>query len=215
LQISQAFHTISLLLVQCTSAVAAKGEKKMSGAQAALQSEGKGRLLVVDDDDNHCWALMRSFEKRGYAVNSANCVPQALRVAETWRPQYTLLDLRMPGPSGLTLISRLRIVGNNMRIVVITGYASIATAVEAIKLGAVHYLTKPADADSIEAAFHRDRGNESIATCPQRLSVDRLAWEHIQGVLTENQGNISAAARALGMHRRTLQRKLCRFPARG
>jgi two-component system response regulator RegA len=185
-----------------------------AAAHWAPRAAGKGRLLVVDDDEDHCWALKRSFEKRGYEVDSASCVPQALRLAETWRPDYTLLDLRMPGPSGLTLISRLRIAGAGMRIVVVTGYASIATAVEAIKLGAVHYLTKPASADAIEAAFHRDRGNENIPACPQRLSFDRLAWEHIQTALADHDGNVSAAARALGMHRRTLQRKLIKLPTK-
>jgi two-component system response regulator RegA len=186
----------------------------MNAAKRLPLPAGNHRLLIVDDDDDHCWALKRSFEKRGYDVDSANCVPQALRLAETWRPDYTLLDLRMPGPSGLTLISRLRIAGAGMRIVVVTGYASIATAVEAIKLGAVHYLTKPASADAIEAAFHRDRGNENIPACPQRLSFDRLAWEHIQSALADHDGNVSAAARALGMHRRTLQRKLIKLPTK-
>ena len=177
-------------------------------------ANGSKRLLVVDDDAQQCELLKHSFERRGYAVTSANSVPQALRVAETWRPHYVILDLRMPGPSGLTLISRLRIVGAGMRIVVTTGYASIATAVEAIKLGATHYLTKPADADAIEAAFHHDFGDETIPPGHECLSVGRVAWEHIQGVLAEHRGNVAATARALGMHRRTLQRKLIKFPAR-
>jgi two-component system response regulator RegA len=101
-----------------------------------------------------------------------------------------------------------------MRIVVTTGYASIATAVEAIKLGATHYLTKPVDVDSIEAAFHRDVGDETVPPSQECLSVGRVAWEHIQGVLAEHGGNITASARALGIHRRTLQRKLFKFPVR-
>jgi two-component system, response regulator RegA len=183
-----------------------------AAALRAPQVAGKGRLLIVDDDADHCAALKRSFEKRGYDIGSANCVPQALGVAQAWRPDYILLDLRMPGPSGLTLISRLRVLDKGMRVVVVTGYASIATAVEAIKLGAVHYLAKPTSVDSIEAAFHRDRGNENVPTRPQRLSFDRLAWEHIQCTLADHDGNVSAAARALGMHRRTLQRKLIKLP---
>jgi len=115
-------------------------------------ADGNKRLLVVDDDEQQCELLTHSFERRGYAVTSANSVPQALRVAETWRPHYVILDLRMPGPSGLALISRLRIAGAGMRIVVTTGYASIATAVEAIKLGATHYLTKPVDANAMPRA---------------------------------------------------------------
>ena len=177
-------------------------------------ADGNNRLLVVDDDEQQCELLRHSFKRRGYAVTSANSVPQALRVAETWRPRYLVLDLRMPGPSGLTLISRLRIAGAGMRIVVTTGYASIATAVEAIKLGATHYLTKPVDVDAIEAAFHRDVGDETVAPGQKCLSVGRIAWEHIQGVLAEHGGNVTASARALGMHRRTLQRKLFKFPVR-
>jgi len=177
-------------------------------------ANGSKRLLVVDDDAQQCELLKHSFERRGYTVTSANSVPQALRVAETWRPRYVVLDLRMPGPSGLTLISRLRIAGAGMRIVVTTGYASIATAVEAIKLGATHYLIKPVDANAIEAAFHRDAGDETVPTGHECLSVGRVAWEHIQGVLAEHGGNVAATARALGMHRRTLQRKLFKFPAK-
>ena len=126
----------------------------MNSAELA-SANGNKRLLVVDDDAQQCELLTHSFERRGYDVSSANNVLQALRVAEAWRPRFVVLDLRMPGPSGLTLISRLRIAGAGMRIVVTTGYASIATAVEAIKLGATHYLTKPVDANAIEAAFHR------------------------------------------------------------
>jgi two-component system response regulator RegA len=186
----------------------------MMAMDIAPGTNGNRRLLLVDDDEHNCELLKRTFEKRGYTVSVASSVPQALRVAESWRPQYVVLDLRMPGPSGLTLISRLRVASTGIRIVVTTGYASIATAVEAIKLGAIHYLVKPADARAIEAAFHRDVGDESVAAGQECLSVDRLAWEHIQGVLAQHAGNISAAARALGMHRRTLQRKLIKFPAR-
>ena len=188
----------------------------MNSGELALRADAKRRLLVVDDDAAQCELLQRSFERRGYDVSSANNVPQALRVAESWRPQYVVLDLRMPGPSGLTLISRLRIAGAGagMRIVVTTGYASIATAVEAIKLGATHYLIKPVDANAIEAAFHRDAGDETVPTGHECLSVGRVAWEHIQGVLAEHGGNVAATARALGMHRRTLQRKLFKFPAK-
>ena len=186
----------------------------MNSGELALHADAQKRLLIVDDDAAQCELLERSFERRGYAVASANCVPQALRVAERWRPHYVVLDLRMPGPSGLTLISRLRLAGAGMRIVVTTGYASIATAVEAIKLGAIHYLAKPVDANAIEAAFHRDGGDETVPPGQECLSVGRVAWEHIQGVLAEHGGNVAATARALGMHRRTLQRKLFKFPAR-
>ncbi len=120
----------------------------------------------------------------------------------------------MPGQSGLALVSRLKALDARTRIVVLTGYASITTAVEAIKLGATYYLSKPADADDIVAAFHRESGDESAPISEKPLSVNRLEWEHIHRVLTENHGNVSATARAMGMHRRTLQRKLNKRPVR-
>jgi two-component system response regulator RegA len=177
------------------------------------QVDMKG-LLVVDDDHHHCNALQRAFDKRGYSVKSAGSVPQALALLKDWSVSYAVIDLRLPGASGLALIPHLKEPNPEVRIVVMTGYASIATAVEAIKLGAVHYLAKPVDADMIEAAFRHVRGDVSIPLRQQPVSVNRLAWEHIQGVLADYRGNISAAARALGMHRRTLQRKLGKHPAR-
>jgi two-component system response regulator RegA len=120
----------------------------------------------------------------------------------------------MSGPSGLDLVAKLKKLDPNTRIVMLTGYASIATAVEAIKLGAVHYLAKPADADEILAAFQRDEGDAAMPVQPKPLSVARLEWEHIQKVLTECDGNISETARRLNMHRRTLQRKLAKHPTR-
>jgi two-component system response regulator RegA len=118
----------------------------------------------------------------------------------------------MPDQSGLMLVSKLKALDEHTRIVVLTGYASIATAVEAIKLGATYYLSKPADADDIVAAFHHDCGDESASVNEKPLSVNRLEWEHIHRVLAENDGNISATARVLRMHRRTLQRKLSKHP---
>jgi two-component system response regulator RegA len=120
----------------------------------------------------------------------------------------------MPDGSGLTLVEQLRRISPAMRIVVLTGFASVATAVEAIKLGAIHYLPKPTDADDIVAAFDRDAGDAAVAVKNRPLSVERLEWEHIHKVLAENDGNVSATARALGMHRRTLQRKLGKKPGR-
>lgn len=121
----------------------------------------------------------------------------------------------MPGESGLRLIPELRSLSDGVRIVVLTGYASVATAVEAIKLGATHYLAKPVDADEVVAAFGRAAGDAATPVASRPLSVDRLEWEHIQRVLAENGGSISATARSLGMHRRTLQRKLSKRPVRG
>jgi two-component system response regulator RegA len=171
-------------------------------------------LLLVDDDENYCWALSRTFERRGYSVQVANSVPQACERLADRLPDYAVIDLRMPGgSSGLALISRLKAVNAQMRIVILTGYASIATAVEAIKLGAMHYMIKPVDADAIEQAFRRQGGDETVPASAQPLSVERLEWEHIQLVMTEHRGNLSATARALGMHRRTLQRKLGKRPS--
>jgi two-component system response regulator RegA len=133
-------------------------------------------------------------------------------MAEANPPEYAVVDLKIPGPSGLVLIKRLKELDAATRIVMLTGYASIATAVEAVKLGATHYLAKPADADEIVAAFHKTEGDAEAALSVTPLSVDRLEWEHIQRVLAEHDGNISATARALNMHRRTLQRKLVKNP---
>jgi two-component system response regulator RegA len=171
-------------------------------------------LLLVDDDPVFCDVLRRSFERRGMEVEVAHDAQEAERRAETRPPRYVTLDLRMPGPCGLTLIERLRALNPEARIVMLTGYASIATAVEAIKLGAIQNLTKPTDAAQILDALHQDEGNPEVEVPERPLSVSRLEWEHIQKVLAACDGNISAAARALGMHRRTLQRKLGKRPVR-
>ena len=172
------------------------------------------RLLLVDDDHVYCQVLSQALTKRGFEVAVAYDLEGGFECAEQFGPDYAVVDLRIGRDSGLTLTKRLVALDETMRIVVLTGYASIATAVEAIKLGALHYLTKPADADEIVAALHRDE-SDADAPLPERpLSVKRLEWEHLQKVLMEHNGNISAAARALGMHRRTLQRKLNKHPAR-
>ena len=193
--------------------LASLGGAAASAAGGALAANGKRGLLLVDDNENHCWALTRAFEKRGYTVKAAHSAPAACRLLEGWHPDYAVVDLRMPGPTGLTLIPRLKAALPNIRIVVLTGYASIATAVEAIKLGATQYLVKPVDANTVEAAFHHDEGDAALPTSDDLLSVERLEWEYIQRVLAEQGGNISATARALKMHRKTLQRKLNKHPA--
>ena len=168
-------------------------------------------LLLVDDDTTFCHVLCRALEKRNFAVTVAHSVEQALPLALANPPEYAVVDLKMDGASGLTLIQALHELDPATRIVVLTGYASIATAVEAIKLGATQYLSKPANADDIVAAFgHLASSGRPLNTQPP--SVERLEWEHIQRVLQEHQGNISATARALNMHRRTLQRKLVKRP---
>lgn len=169
-------------------------------------------LLLVDDDATFCQVLSHALEKRGFAVTTANSVEEAIPIAQANPPEYAVLDLKMNGASGLTLVHALHELDPATRIVILTGYSSIATAVEAIKLGATQYLAKPANADEIVAAFgHSARPDAPLSSAPP--SVDRLEWEHIHRVLQEHQGNVSATARALNMHRRTLQRKLSKRPS--
>lgn len=176
--------------------------------------ERKPRLLLVDDDPTLCRVLAKALANRGYVVTVANDVGSAARAARHTPPDCAVIDLKMPGPSGLTLIELLKSLNENIRMVVLTGYASISTTVEAIKLGATHYLAKPADADEIVAALRRDRGDACIEVNSEPISLKRLEWEHIQKVLAENHGNVSATARSLRMHLRTLQRKLMKRPVR-
>ncbi len=179
-----------------------------------LQDQDKPSLLLVDDDEAFRRVLARAMSKRGYAVTTAGSVDEAIVAAQSQAPEYAVVDLKMPGESGLVLIEKLIELDPNTRIVMLTGYASIATAIEAIKLGATHYLAKPVDADEVVAALHKVEGDSSLNVADSPLSVDRLEWEHIQRVLAEHDGNISATARALKMHRRTLQRKLGKKPVR-
>ena len=177
------------------------------------------RLLLVDDDQSLCAALARGLERRGYDVGVAHDSRTALNLATKDRTEFAVVDLRLPDGSGLGLLERLLKLDKGMRVVVLTGYGSIATAVEAIRLGALHYLVKPVTVESLEAALHRGGGSqpplrEELQVREEPLSVNRMEWEHIQRVLTENHGNVSATARHLGMHRRTLQRKLRKYPAR-
>ena len=169
-------------------------------------------MLIVDDDATFCRVLARAMEGRGYTVAVAHDVPHAIASAERSPPRYAVVDLKMPGPSGLALVRRLRELDPHARIVVLTGYASIATAIEAIKVGATHYLAKPSNATEILAAFGRTDGETGVDVTADPAPVARVEWEHIQKVLAERQGNITETARALGMHRRTLQRKLSKRP---
>ncbi|PPD48637.1 MAG: two-component system response regulator [Methylotenera sp.] len=170
-------------------------------------------LLLVDDDDAFLNALAMAMHKRGFLVTLANSAEAAFELAQADPPEFAVVDLKMSGNSGLVLVRQLASLQAATKIVILTGYASIATAIEAIKLGATHYLAKPVDADEIVAAFSKQSGNEEIELSHNPLSVDRLEWEHIQRVLVENDGNISATARSLNMHRRTLQRKLGKKPS--
>jgi two-component system response regulator RegA len=174
-----------------------------------------GRLLLVDDDMVFAEVLARAMAKRGFEVETSSEFEDALTAIGRASHDFAVVDLKMPGGSGLVLVERLKRRNPRIRIVVLTGFASVATAVEAIKLGAIHYLPKPADADEIVAAFGREQGDSAAEVSSQPLSVGRLEWEHIQKILSENTGNVSATARALNMHRRTLQRKLGKKPSRG
>ena len=169
-------------------------------------------LLLVDDDTTFCMVMAKALKRRGFDVTVAHDVASALEIAQIDPPEYALIDLKMPGDSGLTLVRQLNVIEPTTRIVMLTGYAGIATAVEAIKLGAIHYLAKPVDADEVISAFGKSEGDPNINVAANPLSIDRLEWEHLQRVLNEHDGNISATARALNMHRRTLQRKLAKSP---
>jgi two-component system response regulator RegA len=179
-----------------------------------MTSSNAWRILVVDDDVYFSGALVQALRRRGYEADAAGSQTEALALAREVSPDAAVLDLKLTEESGLGLIGPLKAMLPDIRILLLTGYASIATAVEAIKLGATHYLPKPADADEILAALGRDAGDEAITPPEAPMSVDRLEWEHIQKVLAEHDGNISATARALKMHRRTLQRKLAKRPVR-
>lgn len=166
----------------------------------------------MDDDAEFLSVLAPAMAKRGFLVTTANSAESAFELAQQEAPEYAVVDLKMSGNSGLVLVRQLTSLQAGTHIVVLTGFASITTAIEAIKLGATHYLAKPVDADEIVAAFGKKIGDTDVELSVNPLSIDRLEWEHIQRVLTEHDGNISATARSLNMHRRTLQRKLNKNP---
>lgn len=169
-------------------------------------------LLIVDDDITFCDVLAKAMTKRGFNVNCAHTIDNALENVEAITPEFAIIDLKLNNESGLTLVEKLKALDPGTRIVMLTGYASIATAVEAIKLGATHYLAKPVDAEEIMKAFERTTGDSDVQISTNPLSVGRLEWEYIHRILTENNNNISVTARILNMHRRTLQRKLAKKP---
>lgn len=174
-------------------------------------TENNAKLIIVDDDELFCQVLAKALTKRGFEVSVAYNIEQCLYLAQENKPQYAVVDLRIGEASGLQVVSALKNQNAAINILVLTGYASVATAVEAIKLGAVHYMAKPVDADEIVTALHRNQGDPSVLT-DNRPSPKRMEWEYLQKMLIEHDGNISATARALGMHRRTLQRKLQKKP---
>jgi two-component system response regulator RegA len=200
-----------------------------SSRRAAQTPEPRPAVLVVDDDDTHRTALVRAFERRGFEALPAGSVTEGWEHAERRIIDFASVDLRMPGPSGLELVRRLSERHPAAVVVVLTGYGSIATAVEAVKLGARDYLTKPADVHDLLRAFgvlEAPAGAAPAAATgrhapgaaePDRREVPSLArveWEHIQRVVADCGGNISKAARLLRMQRRSLQRKLAKYPVR-
>ncbi len=172
------------------------------------------RILLVDDDADFLAALARGLSLRGYVVLTAASAEADLALAGAHGPDYAVVDLKLAGASGLDLIPKLREAAPASRILMLTGYASIATAVEAVKRGAANYLAKPAGTAEILRALEAQALTSLATESVQPLSLPRLEWEHIQRVLAEHGGNISATARALKMHRRTLQRKLAKRPVR-
>lgn len=170
---------------------------------------GDDRLLaVVDDDEAFTKTLKRSFERRSYEVVTAGTLDGVQTLLRSRSPAFAVVDLKLGGASGLACLETLHAHDPAMLIVVLTGFASIATAVEAIKLGACHYLAKPANTDDIEAAFGKAAGNAKVPLSERPTSIKTLEWERIHEVLADTGFNISEAARRLGMHRRTLARKL-------
>jgi two-component system response regulator RegA len=171
-------------------------------------------FLVVDDDERFRERLLKAFRQRGIAALGADSYDEAVLLAKTQRFSRALLDLRMPGQSGLVLLRALLEENPELEVVVLTGFGSIATAVDAMRLGALDYLTKPCDADRILAAFAAESHAPEAEPSFETPSLARIEREHIERVLQDCNGNISKAARVLGIHRRTLQYKLAKFPVR-
>jgi two-component system, response regulator RegA len=165
-------------------------------------------LIIVEDDASFAKTLKRSFERRGYSVLTAANHDELVELLKTNNPSYAVVDLKLDGVSGLACVETLHAHNEATLIVVLTGFASIATAVEAIKLGACHYLAKPSNTDDIEAAFSKAVGNADVELTERPTSIKTLEWERIHETLAETGFNISETARRLGMHRRTLARKL-------
>jgi len=177
-----------------------------------MAPETPKRLIIVEDDATFARTLARSFERRGYEVFVAAAMEEVRAVLEAQVLGYAVVDLKLGTTSGLACVQALHAHDPRIRIVVITGYASIATAVEAIKLGACHYLPKPSNTDDIEAAFGKAVGNPGVGITNQPSSIKTWEWERINETLADAGFNISETARRLGMHRRTLARKLEKRP---
>lgn len=175
------------------------------------------KLLIIEDDKAFAATLARRLTKQGFECQERHQADEALHACHQFRPEYLILDMKIASDNGLTLIKPIRALLPNIRIVLLTGFASIATAVEAIQMGADDYLSKPVDTQMLLKALKGKDTEQAdvvpVAESEKTMSTERLEWEHIHQVLSSNDGNISATARQLGMHRRTLQRKLQRKPA--
>jgi len=183
---------------------------------ALSEPDSRPSILLVDDDDVFVRRLAQALGDRDYEVRVANDYASAMELAGRESPEFAVVDLRMPGRSGLEVVRDMKAIDPATHILVLTGYGSIATAVEAIRLGAKDYLPKPADVDDILAALHRSPDDKKrMPSDFPPPSLARTEWEHINRVLSDCDGNVSEAARRLGIHRRSLQRKLQRYPPRG
>jgi len=165
-------------------------------------------ILIAEDDEVLAESLGRSFARRDYEVKITNSVKEAIASLKKFHPHYAVIDLKMAGESGLELVKNLHEFDKRMKIVVLTGYASITTTIEAIKSGACYYLAKPANADMIISAFSGNIHIAQKAISNNRTSIKNIEWEHIHQTLVETNFNVSKASQMLGMHRRTLARKL-------
>ncbi|MCW4115090.1 ActR/PrrA/RegA family redox response regulator transcription factor [Aurantimonas sp. MSK8Z-1] len=184
-------------------------EENTAPSARLVPPQGDASLLVVDDDKAFATRLGRALEQRGFEVRTADSVAEGLDAIKAKAPAYAVVDMRLIDGNGLDVIEALRVARENTRMVVLTGYGNIATAVTAVKLGAVDYLAKPADADEVLAALTREPGDR--AEPPEKpMSADRVRWEHIQRVYEMCDRNVSETARRLSMHRRTLQRILAK-----
>jgi len=171
------------------------------------------KLLIIEDDHAFAQTLARRFTKQGFVCSVVTQANQVLELCHQVKPSHILLDMKLSADNGLTLIKPIRAVLPGVRMVLLTGYASITTAVEAMRLGADDYLAKPADTKMIHKSLLGNDGGLAIGELEtDTMSPERMEWEHIQQVLASNDGNVSATARQLGMHRRTLQRKLQKKP---
>ena len=177
-----------------------------------METREKQLALIIEDDEVFRERLCRGLRHRGWDTREAGYAEQAIAIAREFAPDLAVVDLRLPGPSGLQIVRALRSIDATLTIIMLTGYGSIATALEAVKCGADHYLTKPIDVDQLLSAYEGLREGP-VASLPTAVpSLARVEWEHIQRVLADCGGNVSQAAKLLAMHRRTLQRKLNKYP---